>query len=87
MNRSINRYGDFLPGQKTSRAGTSLDMTSMRNDDQFRPMTSQGFPEHQKTRYMDGGSDDLFLNLANDTTTIEKSGRVEALQVGDRWCP
>jgi hypothetical protein len=81
-NRSVNRYGDFLPGQKTTRPGTSLDMSSMRSDDNFRPMTSQGFPEYQKTRYIDGGSDDLFLNLANDTTVTEGSGRVEALRVG-----
>jgi len=80
-NRSVNRYGDFLPGQKTTRPGTSLDLTSMRNDDHFRPMTSQGFPEYQKTRYTDGGSDDLFLNLANDTTTTDRSGRVEAHRV------
>lgn len=82
LDRAVNRNGDYLPGQKAYQIGGPINGTPQSaGREYFRPGTSQGLSEYEKTRDMNGGSEDLFLNLANDTLAKERPGRNDEARV------
>lgn len=85
FNRVVNRNGDILPGQRKARIGSMTDLASSGDGDNLRPSTSQGLTEHQKPRYTSAGSEDLFLNLANDPLANTRSNRTEESQVSEAY--
>jgi len=81
LNRAVNRNGDYLPGQRSTRSSPLTGTPTNGNGHDFRPNTSQGLSEFNKSRYTSGGSEDLFLNLANDNLADGSPGRTDDVRV------